>query len=147
MFVERRILDYDGCATLNGKKFVTLAGGCAPEASTLPQQEIESCPRGNLYAALHTPKKTTTNVTKTTDDDWCGKENLLLSNSTHYTFLKSDYEVECYVPDYCDCVVILLKKWLTKFYKGPIKDNFSELNAGSGIMKRFACVMSVLLGF
>jgi hypothetical protein len=24
------------CATLNGKKFVTLAGGCAPEASTLP---------------------------------------------------------------------------------------------------------------
>ena len=36
MFVEKRILDYDGCATLNGKKFVTLAGGCAPEASTLP---------------------------------------------------------------------------------------------------------------
>jgi hypothetical protein len=36
LFVEKRILDYDGCATLNGKKFVTLAGGCAPEASTLP---------------------------------------------------------------------------------------------------------------
>jgi hypothetical protein len=108
LFVERRILDYDGCATLNVKKFVTLAGGCAPEASTLPQQEIELCPRGNLYAALHTPKKTTTNVTKMTDDDMCGKENLLLSNITHYTFLKSDYEVECYVPDYCDCVVIFL---------------------------------------
>jgi hypothetical protein len=28
------------CATLNGKKFATLAGGCAPEASTLPPATV-----------------------------------------------------------------------------------------------------------
>ena len=39
---------------------------------------MESCPHGNLFAALHTATKTTTKITKITDDNWCCKENLFL---------------------------------------------------------------------
>jgi hypothetical protein len=35
---------------------------------------MESCPHGNLCAALRTATKTTTNITQTSDDDQFGKE-------------------------------------------------------------------------
>ena len=39
---------------------------------------MESCPHGNLCAALCTATKMTTKITKTTDDDRCCEENLFL---------------------------------------------------------------------
>jgi hypothetical protein len=65
---------------------------------TTLQQEMESCSHGNLCSALPTATKTTTNITKTTDDDRCGKEKQkmylvqliqpepVFSNRTCYTF-------------------------------------------------------------
>ena len=43
------------------------------------KQEMESSPHGNLCAALCTATKTTTNITKTTDDDQGGKGNKEIS--------------------------------------------------------------------
>ena len=42
------------------------------------KQEMESSPHGNLCAALCTATKTTTNISKATDDDCGGKEHLFL---------------------------------------------------------------------
>ena len=39
---------------------------------------MKSFPLGNLCAGLPTATKTTTKISKTTDDDWCCEENLFL---------------------------------------------------------------------
>ena len=53
---------------------------------TTLQQEMESCSHGNLCSALPSATKMTTNITKTTDDDRGGKENLFL-----FSLAKNDF--------------------------------------------------------
>ena len=50
---------------------------------------MESSLHGNLCAALFTAIKTTTNITRTTDDDQGGKENKEISKKETCSSMKS----------------------------------------------------------